>query len=75
MSFIDEEGLMHAACKSKKDTYYNCPIVLVQCKDCVYYIPYKDATGYGRCQSNHTFDGAFRDCDYCSYAKPKDTQN
>lgn len=48
---------------------------IVKCKDCVYYIPYKDAIGYGKCQSNHTFNGAFRDEDFCSYAKSKDAQN
>lgn len=45
------------------------------CKECQYFKPYKDASGYGTCQSKHTFDGAFRETDYCSYAKPKDTQN
>jgi len=67
--YTDENGVMHY----KFGTGMSATVV--PCKECQYYIPYKDATGYGRCQSNHTFDGAFRDCDYCSYAKPKDTQN
>lgn len=44
---------------------------VVLCKDCLYFKPFKDATGYGNCQSNHTFDGAFRESDFCSYAKEK----
>lgn len=59
---------------TKQEQYENMKIV-THCKDCRYYIPFKDAQGYGSCQANHTFDGAFRDVDYCSYAKKKDAQN
>lgn len=45
--------------------------VIIFCKGCAYFKPFKDAQGYGECQSNHTFDGAFRETDYCSYAKEK----
>ena len=44
---------------------------IVECKDCVYFKSYKDASGYGSCQSKHTFDGAFRETDYCSYGQKK----
>lgn len=45
------------------------------CKDCKYFKPFKEAPEYGNCQSNHTFDGAFKATDYCSYAQRKsDTQ-
>lgn len=47
---------------------------LVCCNECLYFRPYKDAPGYGSCISRHTFDGAFRECDYCSYAKRKDAK-
>ena len=45
---------------------------IIHCSECRYFRPYNDAKGYGRCMSNHTFDGAFRDIDYCSYAKKKE---
>lgn len=51
-----------------------CGPTVIFCKDCKYYKPFKNADGYGECQSNHTFDGAFRDNDYCSYAKQKDAK-
>jgi len=44
---------------------------VVRCHDCLYFRPYKDAPQYGSCVSRHTFDGAFRDTDYCSYAQDK----
>lgn len=46
-------------------------VVLPTCKTCKYYIPFNDASGYGNCQANHTFSGAFKETDYCSYAKEK----
>lgn len=67
--FKDEDSVLHY----KFGTGMSATVI--SCKDCKYYIPYKDASGYGCCQSNHTFDGAFRGTDFCSYAKPKDTQN
>lgn len=57
--------------KRDKKTGMEMKVVLLNCKDCNYFKPFRDARGYGECQSNHTFDGAFRETDYCSYAKPK----
>lgn len=44
---------------------------IIHCQDCLYFKAYKDAPQYGSCISRHTFDGAFRDIDYCSYAKER----
>ena len=44
---------------------------IVRCKECKYFRQFKDASGNGSCQSNHTFDGAFRETDFCSYGQRK----
>lgn len=44
---------------------------IVHCSDCEYFKQFKDAKGYGECRSKHTFDGAFKSSDYCSYGKLK----
>ena len=64
MEHMSDEGLFKAI-KFQEEFIF--------CKDCKYFKPFKDAAGYGTCQSNHTFDGAFRGTDYCSYAKAKET--
>lgn len=44
---------------------------IIFCKDCKYFKPFNDVNEYGTCQSKHTFDGAFKATDYCSYACQK----
>lgn len=46
--------------------------VVVTCGRCKYFKRFNDIPEYGTCQSKHTFDGAFRESDYCSYGKEKD---
>lgn len=61
---MSDEGLFQAI-KFKAE--------LVTCDKCKYYQPFdKNAKGYGKCIANHTFDGAFRDNDFCSYGIAKD---
>lgn len=62
MEHMSDDGLFKAIKFSEE---------FIFCKDCKFFKKFKDAEGYGSCQSNHTFDGAFRETDYCSYAKPK----
>ena len=60
--------------KGKKNEGQHITRIIVNCKECDYFKPFKDAKGYGECRSKHTFDGAFRETDFCSYAKFKETK-
>ena len=48
--------------------------IVVPCGKCKYFKRFDKDSPYGNCISKHTFDGAFREDDYCSYGKEKDAK-